>query len=119
MRNSWRFGDRNLPVEQRSRTHWFDTTTFAVPSRVCFGNSGRDILRGPGFFDLDFLIMREFHIRERFRIQFRIKFRVSAMLGFKSCRNARAVLAGIELIQKLKKGQYGVPFSFGRSSRDI
>jgi len=49
----------------------------------------------------------------------RIKFRVSAMLGFKSFRNARAVLAGIELIQKLKKGQFGVPFTFGRSSRDI
>ena len=49
----------------------------------------------------------------------RVKFRVSAMLGFKTFRNARAVLAGIELIQKLKKGQYGVPLSFGKSSREI
>jgi transposase-like protein len=49
----------------------------------------------------------------------RIKFRVSAMLGFKSFANARIVLAGIELIQKLKKGQYGVPRRFGRFSRDI
>jgi transposase-like protein len=49
----------------------------------------------------------------------RIKFRVSVMLGFKSFGNARTVLAGVELIQKLKKGQYGVPPSFGRSSRDI
>ncbi len=48
-----------------------------------------------------------------------MKFRVSAMLGFKSFENARTVLAGIELIQKLKKGQYAVPFSFGRLSRDI
>jgi hypothetical protein len=42
----------------------------------------------------------------------RVKFRVSAMLGFKSFENATIVLSGIELIQKLKKGQYGVPFSF-------
>ena len=49
----------------------------------------------------------------------RVKFRVSAMLGFKSFDNARIVLAGIELIQKLKKGQYGVPYSFGTLSRDI
>jgi transposase-like protein len=49
----------------------------------------------------------------------RVKFRVSAMLGFKSFRNATIVLAGIELIQKLKKGQYGVPYSFGICSRDI
>src|SRR5215467_16303013 len=34
-----------------------------------------------------------------------VKFRVSAMLGFKSFRDARQVLAAIELIQNLKKGQ--------------
>jgi len=49
----------------------------------------------------------------------RVKFRVLAMLGFKSMQHARAVIAGIELIQKLKKGQYGVPFSFGSTSREI
>jgi transposase-like protein len=49
----------------------------------------------------------------------RIKFRTAAMLGFKSVANARIVLAGIELIHKLKKGQYGVPYSFGILSRDI
>jgi transposase-like protein len=49
----------------------------------------------------------------------RIKFRTSAMLGFKSFHNARSVLAGIELIHKLKKGQYGVPAHFGIFSRDI
>jgi hypothetical protein len=49
----------------------------------------------------------------------RVKFRVSAMLGFKSFRNARIVIAGIELIQKLKNGQYGVPYSSGDSSLDI
>jgi transposase-like protein len=48
-----------------------------------------------------------------------VKFRVSAMLGFKSFENASIVLAGIELMQKLKKGPYAVPFSFGRFSRDI
>ena len=41
------------------------------------------------------------------------------MLGFKSFRNARRALAGIELIQKLKKGQYGVPMNFGKTSREI
>ena len=49
----------------------------------------------------------------------RVKFRVGPMLGFKSFRNAQIVLAGIELIQKLKKGQYGVPRKFGTSSLDI
>ena len=41
------------------------------------------------------------------------------MLGFKSFQNAKKVLAGIELIHKLKKVQYGVPVRFGMFSRDI
>jgi transposase-like protein len=49
----------------------------------------------------------------------RIKSRVSAMLGFKSFDHAKLVLAGIELIHKLKKGQYAVPVRFGMLSRDI
>ena len=49
----------------------------------------------------------------------RVKFRVSAMLGFKSFQHARRILAGIELIQKRKKGQYGVPLCFGLTSNDI
>ena len=38
----------------------------------------------------------------------RIKARVGPMLGFKKFYNARRVLIGIELIQKLVKGQYRV-----------
>jgi transposase-like protein len=49
----------------------------------------------------------------------RVKFRVAAMLGFKSFQHARRILAGIELIQKMKKGQYGVPCSFGTTSSEI
>ena len=49
----------------------------------------------------------------------RIKVRTSAMLGFKSFHNAQHVLAGLELIHKLKKGQYGVPARFGVFSLDI
>jgi hypothetical protein len=66
-----RLANGNLPTDQRTRTHWFDTTAFAVPTCICFGNSGRDIIRGPGFMDLDLAIIRDFHFAERFRVQFR------------------------------------------------
>ena len=49
----------------------------------------------------------------------RLKFRTSAMLGFHSFPNARMVLAGVELMQKLIKGQDGVPFRFGWRSAEI
>jgi hypothetical protein len=35
------------------------------------------------------------------------------MLGFKRFFNARRVLAGIELVNKIIKGQFGLPESFG------
>jgi hypothetical protein len=37
------------------------------------------------------------------------------MLGFKKFYNARRVLIGVELLQKLSKGQYLVPRGFGRT----
>ena len=36
----------------------------------------------------------------------RVKRRVNPMLGFKSFENARVVIAGIELAQKISKSQY-------------
>ena len=66
-----RIADGNLPTSQRTRTHWFDTSAFVAPACACFGNSGRNILRGPGFVDLDISLVREFRFRERFRIQLR------------------------------------------------
>ena len=44
----------------------------------------------------------------------RVMFRVSAMLGFKSFQNARVVLAGIELTQKLKKVSMVFPSASAR-----
>ena len=36
-----------------------------------FGTTGRDIIRGPGFFDLDASIFRDFRLTERFKLQIR------------------------------------------------
>ena len=35
------------------------------------------------------------------------------MLGFKRFFNARRILNGVELVQKIIKGQFGLPESFG------
>jgi transposase-like protein len=43
----------------------------------------------------------------------RLKARVGPMLGFKRFFNARRVLAGIEVVHKIIKGQFGLPESFG------
>ena len=50
---------------------YFDPNAFLPVTATRFGNSGRNILRGPGFFNLDGGITRSFALTERFRLQFR------------------------------------------------
>ena len=62
------------------RTHaamiaqWFDTSKFKVNALGTFGNSGRNILRGPRLFDTDFALLKNTKLTERFSVQFRAEF---------------------------------------------
>ncbi len=49
-------------------------SSFALPSNYQWGNFGRNVLRGPGFFNLDFSAFKDFAIRESMRLQFRTEF---------------------------------------------
>jgi hypothetical protein len=72
-----RLGNGNLSSGQRSISHWFDTSAFAIPSAYTFGNSGRDILRGPKYANLDIALAKSFAITplgERGRLQARADF---------------------------------------------
>jgi hypothetical protein len=50
---------------------YFDPNAFAVVNDVRFGNSGRNILRGPGVFNLDGSVFRTFKFTERLNFQIR------------------------------------------------
>ncbi len=58
----------------RSREQWFNTAAFATPRRGTLGNSGRNILDGPGSWELDFSVFKNIPIKERVRLQFRGEF---------------------------------------------
>ena len=53
---------------------WFDTSKFQVNAPGTFGNSGRDILRGPRFFNTDLGIFKGAKVTERINLQFRAEF---------------------------------------------
>ena len=55
----------------RTVTQWFNTACFSLPTTGTFGDSGRNVLTGPGLVSLDFAIARIFPIRERIRLQLR------------------------------------------------
>ncbi len=42
---------------------WFDTSAFTEASPFTYGNAGRDILRGPGFWDFDFGLAKSFRLK--------------------------------------------------------
>jgi hypothetical protein len=50
---------------------YFDPLAFAPVTAVRFGSTGRNILRGPGSFNLDASLFRNFRMTERYMLQFR------------------------------------------------
>jgi hypothetical protein len=69
-----RLGDGRLSRDERSVDRWFDVAAFAEPAPFTYGNSGRNVLRGPGLVNLDFLIARNFQLRESMRLELRGEF---------------------------------------------
>ncbi len=57
----------------RSINRWFNTAAFAQPALGEFGNSGRNILRGPGINNLDFALFKNFELPRNMRFQFRLE----------------------------------------------
>jgi hypothetical protein len=65
-------------VSDPTLTHWFNTSAFSNPAPYTFGNSGRDLLRGPGFWDFDLSLNKKFVLpigkEGRYHIAFRADF---------------------------------------------
>ena len=68
----WRLSSDRARGEKIRR--WFDTAAFARNPEGTFGTSGRNVLEGPGFANVDFSLFKNFPIRESVRLQFRSEF---------------------------------------------
>ncbi|MDQ1474229.1 MAG: hypothetical protein QOJ99_5709 [Bryobacterales bacterium] len=53
---------------------WFQTQCFGIPQANTFGNAGRNILIGPGTFNVDFGAHKLFTLTEKMKLQFRAEF---------------------------------------------
>ena len=60
----FRISDGNLPASQRSIDRWFDTAAFPLPARFTLGNSGRNIIIGPGLNNFDISVFKK-HAHQR------------------------------------------------------
>jgi hypothetical protein len=50
---------------------WFSTASFAQPVGTVFGNLGRNILSGPGLFDFNLSLFKDFKFNERWQFELR------------------------------------------------
>ena len=53
---------------------WFNTSAFVVPAFGSFGSSGRNILDGPGYENINFSLVKNTRLRENLNLQFRAEF---------------------------------------------
>jgi hypothetical protein len=65
-----RISNGNLPTSQRSLSRWFDTSAFVVPTPGTFGNSGVNILQGPGEIAQNVSLSKRFMLKERLHLDF-------------------------------------------------
>ncbi len=77
-RSNLGFGSNDRPnvagnpnLSSQSVTRWFNTAAFGIPPRGTFGNSGRNILDGPGSQTVDLSIVKNTTLTERATLQFR------------------------------------------------
>jgi hypothetical protein len=65
----WQLGDGRSRDERLAR--YFNTAAFQPNAPLTFGNSGRNIISGPGSFSMDASLTKSFRIVEQHRIQLR------------------------------------------------
>ncbi len=53
---------------------WFNPQCYALEPVGTLGNTGRDTLRGPGFFNTDFSLSKDTRLTEQIKLQFRAEF---------------------------------------------
>ncbi|HWB82514.1 MAG TPA: TonB-dependent receptor [Bryobacteraceae bacterium] len=61
----------NLPNDERTTGHYFNTAAFTTAPVFTIGNSSRNPVRGPGFEGADLMLGKTFAVTERVHLEFR------------------------------------------------
>jgi hypothetical protein len=69
---NWQLASGRSRGEQVER--WFNAGAFVLPREGTFGNSGRNNMRGPASFNVDWGLFKQIPIREKHTLQFRAEF---------------------------------------------
>jgi hypothetical protein len=114
----------NWQVSNQGPSEWFNAAAFAAPPSYTYGNSGRNIIVGPGTNQIDLSLFKNipFHFREGMRLEFRTEvFNLFNKPQFdnpnESGATAGAATIGVPGASTLTYA--GNPAFFQRTSREI
>ena len=62
-----------MPADQQSTAQWFNTAAFVLQPLGTFGNVGRNTFLGPGIFNVDASIIRNFRMMSNKTLQVRLE----------------------------------------------
>ncbi|HYO81790.1 MAG TPA: carboxypeptidase regulatory-like domain-containing protein [Bryobacteraceae bacterium] len=106
--------DPNRPRPEAS-ARWFDPAAFVPAPLGQDGNSGRNILDGPGMRNIDLAVFRDFRIQESLRLQFRAEmtnaFNLVNLLNPNAALNSPAV-GTIRNARGMRETQLGLRLTF-------
>ncbi len=77
LENGASFQRPNCPVgvslipDNQNVNNWINKAAFTVPADLTYGNCGRNLIRGPRFWQADAALSRDFRLTERFVVVFR------------------------------------------------
>jgi hypothetical protein len=69
-------GSPNLPGDQRTPLHFFNTAAFALPPALQYGDAGRNIITGPGTLLANLALTKKFRFGEDGRIHTDVRWEV-------------------------------------------
>ncbi|MBO0725795.1 MAG: TonB-dependent receptor [Blastocatellia bacterium] len=61
-------------AENQSPDNWLNPAAFSMPAAGTFGNLGRNTIFGPSFKQIDFSLLKDMKISERFKLEYRAEF---------------------------------------------
>ena len=61
----------SLYAANKTINNWFNPAAFAVPAVGTWGNLGRNIGRGPGYYEIDTALQKEIPVTEQLKLEFR------------------------------------------------
>ena len=107
--------DHGRPLDQVIEA-WFNVGAFAVPAVGTDGNSGRNIIDGPGYRNVDLGVFRDIPLKGRSLFQFRVEatnvFNIVNLNNPGLTLNAPATFGKIRSAKNMRQIQLGLRFSF-------